>query len=146
MQQIILNYYYLFCILLIFEITGIDISLYRSLIYLKSNSKIEYLQLDTIREILFTALVFIDLLALIIYLHELFIKRKNFITIELCVLISYVTVRFTLLPQYAPNQLQMERYISLIRTILTISFLLVSFLVSFTLKKFLKKPDIILNI
>lgn len=143
MQQVFFNYYYLFCVLLIFEITGIDISLYRSIINAKNNSEIENLQIRKIQELLFTGLILIDLLALIIYLHELLIKRKNFITIEICVLISYLTVRFILLPQYAPEQFQMERYISIIRTILTIIFLFVSFLISYTFKKFFEKPDII---
>lgn len=145
MHQIILNYYYLFCVLLIFEITGLDISLYKSLICYQNVTQIENLEPNVIRELLFTTLILIDVLALILYSFEL-IKRKNFITIELCVLVFYMTLRFTLVPQYAPELYQMENYISLIRTYLTIIFLLVSFLTSYTLKKFANKPSTIMNL
>ncbi|RNA07965.1 hypothetical protein BpHYR1_002185 [Brachionus plicatilis] len=145
MHQIILNYYYLFCVLLIFEITGLDISLYKSLICYQNVTQIENLEPNVIRELLFTTLILIDVLALILYSFEL-VKRKNFITIELCVLVFYMTLRFTLVPQYAPELYQMENYISLIRTYLTIIFLLISFLTSCTLKKFANKPSTIMNL
>lgn len=146
MHQIILNYYYLFCSLLIFEITGIDISLYKSLICYQNVSQIENFQPNVIRELLFSALILIDLLAFILYVSELFVKRKNFITIEIYILIVYMALRFTLLPQYAPTQYQMENYISIIRTYLTVIFLLVSFLINYTLKNFVKRPNILLEV